>query len=54
MSRKDYISAAKAINNISKDDERRDVLIETFVDFFKNDNAAFNEKRFREACHDSK
>lgn len=52
MSRKDYLVAVSVIKSIPLDrkDPKIAVLIDTFVDFFQNDNPRFNPEKFRRAC----
>jgi len=54
MSRKDYKAIAECIN-VSQDAMQprylsRDILINTLIDYLKQDNPRFNITKFREAC----
>jgi len=52
MTKKDYLRAAEVIRTelwVRNDDER-ELLVGTFIDFFQGDNPRFNEERFRKAC----
>jgi hypothetical protein len=48
MSKKDYEAAATLIQD--EPDDLREHVIETFCEFFRNDNGRFEERRFRRAC----
>ena len=52
MTKKDYIKAAEIVRQDSKKngDVFSKLMEESFVQLFRNDNARFDEKRFREAC----
>jgi hypothetical protein len=46
MTKKNYLKAA----NLIKVKDERDMLIETFIKFFEDDNSKFDTDRFRKAC----
>jgi hypothetical protein len=50
MTRKDYIKAAEQVRFSDGTPALKDYLVKHFVSFFKADNAAFDETRFRVAC----
>lgn len=56
MSKKEYIRAAEIVrlnrpNGTTKAlIETRNLLEDSFVEFFRGDNPRFDEDRFREAC----
>jgi hypothetical protein len=54
MHRKDYLRAVDVIKSQRwiRDTTERTLLIDTFVEFFRDDNPQFNEDRFRGACED--
>ena len=60
MSRKDYVSTAKILNDFIKEtndgtretavDEFEQCLVNRFIAMFENDNKNFDSDRFWEAC----
>ena len=52
MSLKDYLRAVETIKSAHwvRNDNERELLTETFVEFFQDDNPRFNPDKFREAC----
>jgi len=50
MSRKDYVSAVRIVKNINTTKKNNQLLIDTFIEFFKQDNLKFNPSKFRKAC----
>lgn len=50
MTKKHYQKAAKLIKKRAPKPKQRSTMVETFVEFFKNDNPLFDEERFRFAC----
>lgn len=50
MMKKHYQKAAKLIKKRAPKPKQHSTMVETFVEFFKNDNPLFDEERFRFAC----
>lgn len=50
MTKKDYIKAAEIIIRMKQTDFTG-AMEDAFVEFFRNDNPRFDEKRFRQACN---
>jgi len=50
MTKKDYLRAVDTIQATNTTETEFQLLIETFIDFFKDDNLKFSPDRFREAC----
>ena len=52
MTRKDYIQAAKVVSSLrtTTSDKALNKIIQTFSDFFANDNVRFSRDRFLLAC----
>ena len=51
MTKKNYQKAADLIRKRSpKSKKQKAAMVETFVEFFKNDNPRFDEERFIFAC----
>lgn len=50
MTKKNYERAAEVIKRRAPKPKQRSEMVETFVEFFKNDNPRFDEERFRFAC----
>lgn len=48
--RKDFRRAAKLVSESKHRVEIKRYLAETFVDFFREENPAFDAVKFREAC----
>ena len=55
MTKKDYIKAADLINKFDQHCEIKEITLymtNIFAKFFREDNARFDERRFRQACKD--
>ena len=52
MTRKDYNATAQLLKQFERDfgQTGMDDIIDLFITFFREDNARFDERRFREAC----
>lgn len=51
MTKKNYVKAAELIKKRTRNSKKqRSTMVETFVEFFKNDNPRFDEERFIFAC----
>lgn len=51
MTKKNYRKAAELIKKRApKSKKQKDTMVDTFVEFFKNDNPRFDEERFIFAC----
>lgn len=50
MTKKDYQKAAKIIKGRAIKPKQHSEMVDTFVEFFKNDNPRFDEERFIFAC----
>lgn len=51
MTKKNYVKAAELIKKRApKSKKQRDAMVETFAEFFRNDNPRFDEERFIFAC----
>jgi hypothetical protein len=53
MTKKNYIQAAELIRKkfYKPRDRHHTAMVETFADFFREDNPRFDEERFRFACN---
>jgi len=49
MTKKNYLQAVSVIIETNTTELEIQLLIDTFVDFFKDDNPRFDEVRFRKA-----
>lgn len=50
VTKKNYEAAARIVQTFPIDNDTREIVIDTYVEFFSNDSPRFNEQRFRTAC----
>ncbi len=50
MTKKHYRKATELIKKLAPKPKQHAAMVETFVEFFKNDNPRFDEERFIFAC----